>query len=406
MNKLLKAFRNPSILVYLLCISIPISVAYTRVTAKLVFLTALLYLVLQKAKFRKEDATILTFSIYQITQSSILGVLKQFLSISYELYPAMGYFIRFFQFSIEKAFHALIVSSLFLSITFLIQSFTGTSPQTTIHVILNLKFHFPPTRPENSLIGHPLTAGGVISTAFLISCYLYMREYKTIYLIPSLIFLAAIAVSYDRSYWISLLISTPIILFTDRRGRKLFIFITLTAAVLISFTPSIRERAISILNVNNNISNLYRLAMWKSGLEFLKEAPPEEKLIGISKVNFKEIVKPYIVKNYELLEKKTGIQLTKLFNHLHNNFLQIAVTYGLIGLSLFIALFGYLIAKNIQLRRYNNPLALLFISLYANWLIAGLFEYNFGDEAVKFLLYTLIGLNVKWWDSIQTENIA
>jgi O-antigen ligase len=85
--------------------------------------------------------------------------------------------------------------------------------------------------------------------------------------------------------------------------------------------------------------------------------------------------------------------------HLHSNLVQIAATMGVPGLLAFAALFVSLfVAALAGLRSAlaRDDLAagikLGVIGGLAGFLVAGSFEWNFGDEELLYLLYVLVGI--------------
>ena len=85
--------------------------------------------------------------------------------------------------------------------------------------------------------------------------------------------------------------------------------------------------------------------------------------------------------------------------HLHNMFLQVAATTGLVGLAAFCWLlvsFFRMIGANLRLDLPPPERAWVVgsIAALAGFVVNGLFEWNFGDAEVVTLLYVIIGANV------------
>ena len=82
--------------------------------------------------------------------------------------------------------------------------------------------------------------------------------------------------------------------------------------------------------------------------------------------------------------------------HLHNNVLQLAVERGLPGLAAWLAVL-FVLGLGASRARAEAPLELapvVALGAIAALLVAGMFEYNFGDSevAMTFLLLTSLGL--------------
>jgi len=406
MKELLRILLNKPFLVYLICFFIPLSIPATRIVAKLIFIVILLSLLSGLIRLKKEDLTILSFSIYQLIQATLLGVFRKFLSISFGIYSSFSYGVKFFKFSPKIALDIVLLASALLSTTFIFQSFTGINLKQLSSIDLSsLKFTFPPQRPWNPILEHPLTVGGVISTGAIIGIFRYIERKTPIYLAGIILNIFALLVSYDRSYWLSfffsVLIALTFVFQKQSLKRKLAILCILCILPFsILSVPSFESRFKSIFDTTTNGSNIYRLAMWESGIKFFKEASFTEKLLGTSRVKFKEKIKPFLIKTYGEFNQSKEVKIKLepiIFNHLHNNFINILVCYGILGLTVFILLFGFLLKVNFcSYRESGNLQYLMFLTIYINWLLAGLFEYNFGDEAVKFLMFLMIGINIKY----------
>ena len=85
--------------------------------------------------------------------------------------------------------------------------------------------------------------------------------------------------------------------------------------------------------------------------------------------------------------------------HLHSIYFHIAATMGLAGLTAFAWLFGtmgWLASRGLG-TRLRTPdtdvgVGLGVVAGMIGFLVAGLFEWNFGDEELLWLLYVLVGL--------------
>jgi len=396
-----------SLLVYLIAFTVPISVPATRNVARVFITLFLLKLLFRGRSFDILDFKVLLLPVYRFFQSILSGVTFQFLALPSSLLPSLTYLMRKEDFNPKRALEFFLLGSFILSAAFTFQAFTGVNVK---HFDLShLRIYFPPVRPwrPSAFFSHPLTVGGILSAALLLSPVGLRRSLPRF--IAILFFSVSIIVSYDRSYWISLLLSLLLIALFMKRWRKPLLSFLILLSLFSLFTPSIRERVRSIYEprkVSDRLtyeSNVCRLLMWKSAAQLFSDLPLKEKLFGISEVNLKEAVKPYMMNNYREFERENGYRFTeyRLFNHLHNNLIQIGLCYGFLGLLVFLYLFCFLLTFNYRVfRDYGDERFLMFMALYVNWFVAGFFEYNFGDEAVKFLIFLTVALNVKLFDKI------
>ena len=138
--------------------------------------------------------------------------------------------------------------------------------------------------------------------------------------------------------------------------------------------------AFSIFDINN-VTNKDRLYMAYTSLQIVKDHP----LSGVGSDNVKKVYPKYRHEN-----------ATKNNPHLHNNFFQIAAERGIFTLISFIIFFVSIFSglawkiKNGTGLEKRVSSAVLFMLI--SFLTAGMFEYNFGDTELKFLLLFFISL--------------
>lgn len=87
----------------------------------------------------------------------------------------------------------------------------------------------------------------------------------------------------------------------------------------------------------------------------------------------------------------------QLVSNAHNNFIDMAVDSGLLGLGIFIWLLvtiykvGFHVFKKLE-EGYFKGIVWGFLGSFTAFLIAGLSQYNFGDSEVVMLFYFLLGM--------------
>lgn len=143
-----------------------------------------------------------------------------------------------------------------------------------------------------------------------------------------------------------------------------------------------------------NLSNLTRLALWSAGIKIFKDHP----VFGVGNI---DLAKTYIEYKNEYDKEIQG--------HMHNNFVHILVTLGIIGLIVFLFLLYKILAKIHTI--YKEVKGEAFISSYAlgtlggliAFIVAGLTEWNFGDHEIITMVWFTIGLCIGLYNSYKRE---
>jgi len=143
-------------------------------------------------------------------------------------------------------------------------------------------------------------------------------------------------------------------------------------------------------------SNRNRLTWWRTGVEIFKHHP----IVGIGDVGTE---REYVKYRRSPDERPAG--------HMHNNFLHIAVTLGLVGLAGFTFMLGKIFVFLWRVYRSARDeliaaITLAGFALFLGFNVNGLFEWNFGDQEVVTILWFLVGLAVAGWRMERAHQIA
>ena len=193
---------------------------------------------------------------------------------------------------------------------------------------------------------------------------------------------AALGLTYVRSAWLGLAVATGILTVWSRR---LWLVAPLALGILLvlAVPSALRTRLLSFGNPEDPTVR-ERLYFWDAGRRMIGDAP----LLGLGPGGVHRAYPAY--KNPDARKPRTG--------HLHNNLVQIGAEHGLLGLGawlwIWIAFFagaGRIYAALPPARADDRALVAGSIAAVAAFLVAGLFEYNFGDSEVIDLLWVVMG---------------
>ncbi len=239
-------------------------------------------------------------------------------------------------------------------------------------------------------VGHPLTYGGQAMLLAILSGSILLRSRDRRLMAGACALLALLAPallgSYTRSAWIGAVVGFGIVIALTRPRWLPALAAALVALVLV-MPSGYRERALSVFHPHG-VWNRERLSLWDAGWRMFREHP----VTGIGLQDLKPWVERY--RSPEAHEPPHG--------HMHNVYLQILVTMGLVGFAAFAYLVVALVrtaARRIRVDQGSgegDPLGMALriaaVAAIAGFLVAGIFEWNFGDEELLHFLFTLVGL--------------
>ncbi len=149
-------------------------------------------------------------------------------------------------------------------------------------------------------------------------------------------------------------------------------------------TSYYRNRITSVFD-KYHITNFERFNIWKTGIKIFLSSP----IYGVGDIDLQKVYQ--IFKDPHLKEN---------FGHLHNNFVNWLVVYGLVGtiliLYVFIRIFLFLI-KFYRSNKNEEIISSFIIGTIASFVaftFSGIGEYNFGDQEIMTVLWFLLGLNL------------
>jgi O-antigen ligase len=196
---------------------------------------------------------------------------------------------------------------------------------------------------------------------------------------------AALGLTYVRGAWLGFAAGTvAAVAGLGRRGLIAAVAVAVLVPALLVGLPGVGERFRTIGNAADDTTR-DRLAMLEAGRRLGVENP----VIGVGPGQLKHVYAR--VAPPEALRRSTS--------HLHNTPLQILVERGIVGLAAWLWIFvAFLVRGTAILRRLprgasvDRALVLGSLAAIVTFLIAGLFEYNFGDAEVLLVAMALMAL--------------
>ena len=192
----------------------------------------------------------------------------------------------------------------------------------------------------------------------------------------------ALAGTFTRSAWIGTLVALGLLLAVIRPWWTLVLAVGVLAAFALA-PASYRDRMSSAFDPRHP-TNVERLYMWEAGVRMLRDHP-------VTGVGLQDL--------HVLYDRYRSPASRERVGHLHNVSIQIGATMGGVGLVAFVLLYlGLLRAATDGLRAQlgrgsvSAGVRLGAVAALAGFFVAGLFEWNFGDEELLYYLYTLVGI--------------
>ncbi len=194
---------------------------------------------------------------------------------------------------------------------------------------------------------------------------------------------AALAFTYSRNAWLGLAAGALALVLTAQRTLRIVaVLATVLALGAIAMPGPVAERLQSVVNLEDQTLR-DRVAMWRAGLSMIADHP----LLGVGPGEVRTWYQHY--RRPEAVRPSTG--------HLHNSAVQIAAERGLPALFAWIWIWvvffreGWRVLTRAE-REAPVRRALVCASLagVGGFLVAGLFEHNFGDAEVATVALALM----------------
>jgi putative inorganic carbon (hco3(-)) transporter len=192
------------------------------------------------------------------------------------------------------------------------------------------------------------------------------------------VILLAVLLTFTRSAWLGL-VGGLVVLLTFLRFRWALAGAVVAALLFLALPPEFRARLYSSFDPTDTTTQ-GRVELIRTGIQLIETSP----WTGVG---------PRLVQR-TALEMRGEEFPDEVYQHLHNNLLQISAELGLPAALVWVALFLKLAFDFFRFRRSRDTLmrflALAGLGILAAVQLMGLFEYNFGDSEIVILLLFII----------------
>lgn len=233
---------------------------------------------------------------------------------------------------------------------------------------------------ENRIKGpttHVMTFSGLILPLSLLFLFLWMYERRPWQFAVFSVATVTLLLTFTRSVWIGWLFAAFSILAFTR--PRVMAYAVPALILLITFAPmALFARLASTFDVRQ-ASNFDRIRMIEAGIEIIKDRP----LLGVGPGNVKY--------DYALYKKHDAPRVRP--PHLHNNVIHLWAERGVIGLAAYLLFLT--LAMRECIRAWHGPARMwgeIGVAVLVSLAVAGLFEFNWGDTEVFYMLLNLLAL--------------
>jgi O-antigen ligase len=226
---------------------------------------------------------------------------------------------------------------------------------------------------------HVMTFSGLLLPLSLMLLLLWWYERRGWQIVGTVVVSLALLLTFTRSVWLGWAAAFVAIVLLTRMRMRVWIWVAPAILIFITFMPmNLFSRLMSTFDTRQS-SNFDRIRMVEAGVEMIKDFP----VLGVGPANVKEM--------YTLYRKPDAPRPRP--PHLHNNVIQLWAERGILGLAAYVLLLTLFLracarAWQGQARMWSAIGVATVVSLT----VAGLFEFNFGDTEVFYLMLNLFAL--------------
>lgn len=199
-----------------------------------------------------------------------------------------------------------------------------------------------------------------------------------------LLLLGGLLASLTRNAYLGL--GAGLLTIGGSKERKAFALLTagfiISALLVLIFFPAVRTRAVSIMDLKADQSNLERIRIWQTTLDMIQD----RRLFGVGIGNYRAVFDQY--------REQYG---ASSHSHAHNTLLQVMAENGLIGLIAYLFIWYVFFREGVRTARatldpFTRGVTMGAVGGLVGFHVAGLFEYNLGDSEVAMMMWWIVGL--------------
>jgi O-antigen ligase len=265
--------------------------------------------------------------------------------------------------------------------------------------IVEIIYYYAEHESRLFIFQHYMTTGGLKMIVCLLAVpFILHREtparfkrWVALFFVPPFL---ALILTNTRSAWVGFL--GGFIVMSFLKNKYLFLVLVLFLALFFLFAPANQvQRAKSIVDLSDP-TNHSRLVMWTTGLKIFADHP----LLGVGDSDLAEVYAEYKSPD----DPEPG-------GHLHNNFVMLLVTIGIIGLSVVTTMMVKILI--VEFGIYNRSkgdwlagsIALGAFSVFIGFLLNGFFEWNFGDHEIMVFIWFTVGIAIAAERTIEWKTV-
>ena len=237
---------------------------------------------------------------------------------------------------------------------------------------------------------HVMTYSGLMLPVALMFLILWVHDLRNYWLLGGTILTTlTLLMTFTRSAWLGWVMAILVVAALKR--PRLLAYAVPAGILLITFLPlPYFARVVSTFDTKQS-SNFDRIRMFQGGVEIIKDFPA----FGVGPGNMKEV--------YPLYRKPDAPRFR--IPHLHNNVVQLWAERGILALAAYVVLIALFLRE--CARGWNGPnakYAELGVAVTVGLVVAGMFEFNFGDTEVLLAMLDVFALVIAYVE--RNEDVA